>query len=207
MFVTHSKTPCEVRWISPAGQEIEVIQIHLAVDVFRAALEETYPGKADTVEVIDFFGRDDAFAHLCQACADMLTARTRGQTRRVVDLTRRRHADGVPREALVCGSAPLTGDFEIGNHSPWTDDPHSATLAPLDSPSLKALGERIRQKRKDLDWTQEDLADHAGIDRSYIGGVERGERNLTFTILCQICSAMRCDVAALTQGLPLLPRK
>jgi AraC family transcriptional regulator len=38
MFVTHSKTPYEVRWTSPAGQEIEVIQIHLAVDVFRAAL-------------------------------------------------------------------------------------------------------------------------------------------------------------------------
>ena len=88
MFVTHSKTPYEVRWTSPAGQEVEVIQIHLAVDVFRAALEESYPGKAHTVEVIDFFGRDEAFAHLCQACADMLTARTRGNTRRVADLTR-----------------------------------------------------------------------------------------------------------------------
>jgi hypothetical protein len=40
------------------------------------------------VEVIDFFGRDDAFAHLCQACADMLTARTRGDSLRVADLTR-----------------------------------------------------------------------------------------------------------------------
>lgn len=38
MFVTHSKTSYQVRWTSPAGQEIEVIQIHLAVGVFRAAL-------------------------------------------------------------------------------------------------------------------------------------------------------------------------
>jgi transcriptional regulator with XRE-family HTH domain len=77
----------------------------------------------------------------------------------------------------------------------------------LDRKSLNTLGERIREKRKALEWTQEDLADHAGIDRSYIGGVERGERNLTFTILCQICAAMRCDVAALTAGLPPVPKK
>lgn len=72
----------------------------------------------------------------------------------------------------------------------------------MNEAALKALGTRIRQKRRDLGWTQEDLADQAKIDRSYIGGVERGERNLTFTVLCQICTALKCDVAALTQGLP-----
>ena len=77
----------------------------------------------------------------------------------------------------------------------------------MDTPSLKTLGERIRNKRKDLGWTQEDLADQAGIDRSYIGGVERGQRNLTFTMLCQISGAMRCDVAALTLGIPPLSGK
>lgn len=68
--------------------------------------------------------------------------------------------------------------------------------------TLKTLGLRIREKRKSIGWTQEDLADHAEIDRSYIGGVERGERNLTFNILCQICHALGCDVAALTHGIP-----
>lgn len=67
---------------------------------------------------------------------------------------------------------------------------------------LKTLGLRIRAKRKDKGWSQEGLADKAGVDRSYIGGVERGERNLTFTVLCQICSALECDVADLTLGLP-----
>lgn len=72
--------------------------------------------------------------------------------------------------------------------------------------SLTILGQRIRQKRKSLYWTQEDLADKAKIDRSYIGGVERGERNLTFTMLCQICTALGCDVAELTEGIPDLPK-
>jgi len=72
--------------------------------------------------------------------------------------------------------------------------------------ALEELGNRIREKRKARGWTQEDLADNAGIDRSYIGGVERGQRNLTFKVLCQICEAMRCDVAALTQNIPELPR-
>lgn len=68
--------------------------------------------------------------------------------------------------------------------------------------SLTELGIRIRIKRKEFGWTQEELAAHAGIDRSYIGGVERGERNLTFTLLCDICIALKCDVASLTNGLP-----
>ena len=74
----------------------------------------------------------------------------------------------------------------------------------MDNENLKQLGTRIRNKRKTLGWTQEDLASSAQIDRSYVGGVERGERNLTFSVLCQICVALRCDVAALTDGLPEL---
>jgi transcriptional regulator with XRE-family HTH domain len=68
--------------------------------------------------------------------------------------------------------------------------------------ALKILGKRIRQKRKSFNWTQEDLAAQAEIDRSYIGGVERGERNLTFTVLCQVCKALNCDVAELTKNIP-----
>jgi transcriptional regulator with XRE-family HTH domain len=69
---------------------------------------------------------------------------------------------------------------------------------------IEELGSRIRERRKTHGWTQEELAAKADIDRSYIGGVERGERNLTFTVLCQICSALGCDVSALTKGLPEL---
>lgn len=67
---------------------------------------------------------------------------------------------------------------------------------------LKTLGQRIKERRKSLGWTQEELAYRAKIDRSYIGGVERGDRNLTFTVLCQLCTALECDVAALAFDLP-----
>jgi len=68
--------------------------------------------------------------------------------------------------------------------------------------SLKELGNRIRLMRKSFGWTQEDLAAKADIDRSYIGGVERGERNVTFTMLCGICKALGLDVAAMTKDIP-----
>lgn len=68
--------------------------------------------------------------------------------------------------------------------------------------NLKLLGNRIRARRKALGWTQEELAAKADIDRSYIGGVERGERNLTFTMLCAICSALSCEITTLTKGIP-----
>ncbi len=70
---------------------------------------------------------------------------------------------------------------------------------------LAELGSRIRAARTDARMTQEALAHESDIDRSYIGGVERGERNLTFTMLCKIARALRCDVASLTKGLPRKP--
>jgi len=71
----------------------------------------------------------------------------------------------------------------------------------MGSTALKELGCRLREKRKKLGWTQEQLAAKADIDRSYIGGVERGERNVTFTMLCAICAALDCEVATLTKGI------
>ena len=72
----------------------------------------------------------------------------------------------------------------------------------MNNNDLKDLGQRIRTRRKALGLTQEEFADIAAIDRSYIGGVERGERNITFNMLCQISKALKCDVATLTIGLP-----
>ena len=70
------------------------------------------------------------------------------------------------------------------------------------APDLTELGSRIRAARTVAGLTQEDLAHESDIDRSYIGGVERGERNLTFTMLCKVAMALHCDVASLTEGLP-----
>ncbi|WP_210358326.1 helix-turn-helix domain-containing protein [Sphingomonas beigongshangi] len=71
----------------------------------------------------------------------------------------------------------------------------------IDDP-LRELGRRVRSRRKALGWSQEQFALEAEIDRSYVGGVERGQRNVTFTVLCRLCAALRCDVATLTGGLP-----
>ena len=86
IFVTRSKTPYEVCHTSPVGEELEIVQVHIAVDRFLAALEAAFPGKTEEVEVMDYFGRDEALAHLCFACAEMLSARTPGKSRRVADL-------------------------------------------------------------------------------------------------------------------------
>lgn len=67
---------------------------------------------------------------------------------------------------------------------------------------LHELGRRIRAQRKRIGLTQEQLALVADVDRSYFGAVERGERNITFTVLCRLCLALKCDLALLTHGLP-----
>ena len=76
----------------------------------------------------------------------------------------------------------------------------------MSDPYLDILGQRIRARRRELGLSQEGLAHNAGIDRSYVGRIERGEQNLTFVALVRLARAMQCDVAALTGGLPPVPR-
>ena len=45
IFVTRSKTPYEVCHTSPVGEELEIVQVHIAVDRFLAALEAAFPGR------------------------------------------------------------------------------------------------------------------------------------------------------------------
>ncbi|MBV8969456.1 MAG: hypothetical protein JO331_10410, partial [Verrucomicrobia bacterium] len=83
LFVSQSKTPYELRWRSPLGQELEVIHIHVGVEECVAAFQALYHDKSGTVEVSEFFGRDETLTHLSFACAEMLSARTAGKSRRV----------------------------------------------------------------------------------------------------------------------------
>lgn len=73
-------------------------------------------------------------------------------------------------------------------------------------PYLDILGQRIRAARRDLGMSQERLAHESGLDRSYVGRVERGEHNLTFVSLVKIARALGRDVAALTVDLPRIRR-
>src|ERR1700731_3508346 len=70
---------------------------------------------------------------------------------------------------------------------------------------LLKLGLRIRASRKMLGRSQKGLSNQCGLDKSFFSGVERGERNLTFASLCQICTGLNCDIAAVTSGIPHSP--
>ncbi len=56
---------------------------------------------------------------------------------------------------------------------------------------LVEFGKRVRAIRKEAGLSQEALANHADIDRSYLGCIERGEVNLTLTKIHQIAKALR----------------
>lgn len=68
-----------------------------------------------------------------------------------------------------------------------------------DEGRLTKLGAAVRARRLELHLSQEALADAAGIDRSHMGKIERGERNVTFLNLSRIADAMRCPISELVQ--------
>jgi transcriptional regulator with XRE-family HTH domain len=53
------------------------------------------------------------------------------------------------------------------------------------------VGNNIKKYRKILDISQEELAERAGLHRTYIGGIERGERNITLDSLQIIAVALK----------------
>ena len=59
---------------------------------------------------------------------------------------------------------------------------------------LISVGAAIRRARKALGMSQEALAHAAELDRSYVGGLERGEHNLTLMSLAKIARALDMQV-------------
>jgi transcriptional regulator with XRE-family HTH domain len=59
---------------------------------------------------------------------------------------------------------------------------------------VTAVASTVRHFRKANDMSQEDLADRAGLDRTYISGVERGVRNITLDSLEKIVNALGIDL-------------
>jgi transcriptional regulator with XRE-family HTH domain len=57
----------------------------------------------------------------------------------------------------------------------------------------KKFGERVRELRKGKGLSQEALALACGMDRSYVGGVERGERNISLINIYRIAEALGID--------------
>lgn len=62
------------------------------------------------------------------------------------------------------------------------------------------FGDAVRRARAAAGLTQEDLADKAGLDRSYVGGVERGERNPTLEVIAKLAKGLGISLSELFAG-------
>lgn len=56
---------------------------------------------------------------------------------------------------------------------------------------LKAFGLRVRKLREALDWSQDQLAEQADLHRTYISGLERGERNVSLLNILRLARALK----------------
>lgn len=65
----------------------------------------------------------------------------------------------------------------------------------------RAFGQRVRELREARDWSQEVLDDHSGLHWTYIGQVERGERNLTLLSIQKLAKGLKVEMAELFKGL------
>ena len=72
---------------------------------------------------------------------------------------------------------------------------------PEKSPALKRFGANVRALREKRDLSQEALAEIADLDRTYIGGLERGERNATLASILRIAKALKTSASELCEGI------
>jgi transcriptional regulator with XRE-family HTH domain len=66
---------------------------------------------------------------------------------------------------------------------------------------LKALGQRIRELRSKQGYSQESFADHCGVHRTFMGTIERGESNLSFSNLVKVSQGLGITLSELLSGL------
>lgn len=62
---------------------------------------------------------------------------------------------------------------------------------------LKEFGLKVQQRRKELGISQEELAFRAGFHRTYIGMIERAERNITLSNLKRLADALQVEIKQL----------
>jgi DNA-binding XRE family transcriptional regulator/methylmalonyl-CoA mutase cobalamin-binding subunit len=103
-------------------------------------------------------------------------------------------------KVLVGGPAILDADeaMKLGAHGFATDAIGAAEMARalVGAPTgitldqlLASLGEKVQIQRKSRAWKQQQLADLAGLDRTYVSAVENGKQNITISALHKLASA------------------
>lgn len=70
-----------------------------------------------------------------------------------------------------------------------------------DDELLAKFGSSIREFRAKKGLSQEALADKCGLDRTYVGGIERGERNPSLKNISKIAAALEIAISKLFEGI------
>lgn len=65
----------------------------------------------------------------------------------------------------------------------------------------RTFGENLRKRRIQLGLSQEELAERAGLHRTYVGSVERGERNVSLENIVRLAEAVGADPSDLLEGI------
>ena len=63
-----------------------------------------------------------------------------------------------------------------------------------DTTLLKEFGQKVQKRRKELGISQEELAYRAGFHRTYIGMIERAERNITLSNIKRLANALQTNI-------------
>lgn len=66
---------------------------------------------------------------------------------------------------------------------------------------LIKFGKRVREERHKQKFSQEELASRAGVHRTYIGMIERAEKNITLENIDKIAKALNIGISDLLKGL------
>ncbi len=66
---------------------------------------------------------------------------------------------------------------------------------------LKKFGQKVREERLKQNLSQEELAAKAGVHRTYIGMIERAEKNITLSNIYKVAQALEISISDLTKGL------
>jgi transcriptional regulator with XRE-family HTH domain len=79
--------------------------------------------------------------------------------------------------------------------------PHMARPRPKSSELLAQVGARVRKLRQQREWTQVEMAEKLGLDRSFLADLERGKTNLSLLSLDTIARGFDVSLSKLLSGL------
>ncbi len=66
--------------------------------------------------------------------------------------------------------------------------------------TLEKFGEKVREERHNLGLSQEELASRAGVHRTYIGMIERAEKNITLENIEKVAKALKITLSDFFKG-------